>query len=369
MANPFLVLMAGGRGERFWPRSRRSFPKQLLSFDGGKTLLQESVARIEKLTETARIYVVTNFEQAEAVKKQLPFLPSRNIIIEPQGRNTAPCIGLAATFIQKHYPGENPVIAFLPSDCRILSEEKLRNALLAGFTVCKEQKAGVIYGMWPNRPETGFGYIQLGRKIGEFTLGHAQEFKSIPYYQVDGFWEKPDQETAEEFIATGNFLWNGGIFIWQLRGLLSEIEKSLPELHKGLQYFSPFIGTSDEMNQLKTIYSSLPTISVDNGILEKSSSLIAIPSDYGWDDLGSWAVLERILPKDESDNVSQGEFIGLDTQNCTIYSPHKPVTTLGVSDLIIVETEDVLLVCAKNQAQNLKGLLQKIQDRGRLDLL
>lgn len=373
MTHPILVLMAGGRGERFWPRSKRSFPKQLLSFDGEKTLLQESVARIRELTVADRIYVVTNYEQAGFVQKQLPFLPPKNIIIEPQGRNTAPCIGLAAVYIQKYYPGEDPVIAFLPSDCRVQDEQKMRNTLLAGFAVCVEQKAGVIFGMQPNRPETGFGYIQLGKRIGllstECTAECMHGGQEISYYEVEAFQEKPDQESAERFVAAGNFLWNGGIFVWQLSYLMAEIEKSLPNLHKGLQSFAPFIGKSDEDIQLKLIYPTFPAVSVDYGILEKTSNLIVIPSDYGWEDLGSWTALERVLPADESGNVCQGEFFGLNTHNCIIHSPHKPVTTMGVSDLIIVETDEVLMVCAKNEAQNIKKLLQELQQKGRFDLL
>ncbi len=365
MTNPILVLMAGGYGERFWPRSRRSFPKQLLSFNEEKTLLQESVARVQELTETDRIYVVTNSEQAKAVQKQLPFLPSRNIIIEPECKNTAPCIGLAAVYLQKYYPEEDPVIAFLPSDCRVSHEEKMRNTLRAGFKVCMEKKSGVIFGMEPTRPETGYGYIELGQIIGDCTLDGQKQ----PYYQVKGFREKPYPENAEKLVAAGNCLWNGGIFIWQLKNLIFEMENLLPELDKGLQCFSPFIDTLHERSQLTRIYSTLPAISFDYGILEKTSNLIVIPSEYGWDDLGCWTTLERILPSDESGNVSQGEFWGVDTHNCIIHSPHKPVATIGVSDLIVVETEDVLLVCAKNQAQNVKKLLQKLRERGRQDLL
>jgi mannose-1-phosphate guanylyltransferase len=381
MANAIVVMMAGGRGERFWPRSRRGCPKQFLSFDGGPTLLQESVTRIRELTEVERIYVATNVEQAAMVRKQLPFLPVRNVIIEPEGRNTAPCIGLAAAYIHYHYPEEDPVIAFLPSDCRVLDEVKMRKALRAGFEICRNQKTGVIYGMRPTRPETGFGYIQLGNKlgefasecseasVGEFTGGFTSEEQGTPYYQVAGFREKPDRETAEKYVATGNYLWNGGISIWQFSGLMAAIQSTLPELYRGLQQFLPSIGKTDEMSRLEAIYSLLPDVSVDYGILEKSAHLIAISSDYGWEDLGSWTALERMLPKDESGNVIQGEWIGIGTDRCIIHSPWKPVATMGVSGLIIVETDDVLLVCAANQAQSIKKLLHKIAAKGHSDLL
>jgi mannose-1-phosphate guanylyltransferase len=361
LSKPIFVIMAGGRGERFWPRSRRKCPKQLLPFSGELSLLQESVARIQELTEEARIYVVTNLEQAAAVKEQLPFLPAQNIITEPQGRNTAPCVGLAAAYIQKHYPAEDPVIAFLPSDSMVFNPVEMRKVLEAGFEICREQRVGVIYGMWPSRPETGFGYIQMGKKMGDT--------QDVTYHQVAAFKEKPDLTTAERYISDGEYLWNGGIFVWQLSRLMGEMKKSLPELYQGLEQLISFIGQFDEMSKLIEIYPTLPATSVDYGILEKTSNLVVIPTDYGWDDLGSWSALDRLLPKDEFGNVSQGEHIGVSTFNCIIHSPRKTVTTIGVSDLIIVETDDVLMVCAKDQAQNIKKMLQKLNEEQRQDLL
>jgi mannose-1-phosphate guanylyltransferase len=361
MAKPFLVIMAGGRGERFWPRSRRNYPKQFLAFNGEQSLLQESVARIRPLTEETRIYVVTNKEQVTAVLTQLPFLPISNIIIEPEGRNTAPCIGLAAAYIQKRHPEEDPVIAFLPSDSMVFSPEEMRRVLEAGFAICDQQDTGVIYGVRPSRPETGFGYIELGKKLGTY--------QDVPFHQVAAFKEKPDGETARKYVACGEYLWNGGVFVWKLDRLMLEIRESLPGLYQGLVEFINYIGKPDEMSKLTEIYPTLPATSVDYGILEKSSHLVVVPTDYGWDDLGSWSALERFLPRDESDNVIQGQHVGVDTTNCIIHSPGKLITTLGVSDLIIVETDDVLMVCHKDQAQNIKKLLQKLADEGHRDLL
>jgi mannose-1-phosphate guanylyltransferase len=361
MVKPFLVIMAGGRGERFWPRSRRNYPKQFLAFNGEQSLLQESVARIRPLTEEARIYVVTNREHVTAVQEQLPFLPISNIIIEPEGRNTAPCIGLAAAYIQKRHPEEDPVIAFLPSDSMVFNPEEMRRVLEAGFEICEKQDTGVIFGMWPTRPETGFGYIELGKKLGAY--------RDIPFHQVSAFKEKPDPETARKYVACGEYLWNGGIFVWKSTRLMLEISKSLPELYQGLTEFMNYIGKPDEMSRLTEIYPTLPAISVDYGILEKSSHLVVVPTDYGWDDLGSWSALERFLPKDEAGNVIQGQHVGVDTGNCIIHSQGKLVATVGVSDLIIVETHDVLMVCHKDQAQNIKKLLQKLAAGEHRDLL
>jgi mannose-1-phosphate guanylyltransferase len=243
----------------------------------------------------------------------------------------------------------------------IFNPRQLKNVLKAGFDICKDQKCGVIYGMWPTRAETGFGYIQIGKKIGESG--------EVPYHQVISFKEKPDLATAEKYLASGEFLWNGGIFVWQISRLVSEIKEHLPELYQGLERFSPCIGNTAEMDRLAEIYPTIPAISVDYGILEKTSRIIVIPVEDGWDDLGSWSAFERLLGKDQLGNVIQGEFIGADTCNCIIYSPQKTVAAIGVSDLIIVETDDVLMVCAKDQAQNLKALLQEINKAGRQDLL
>jgi mannose-1-phosphate guanylyltransferase len=231
VTQPIIVIMAGGRGERFWPRSRRNYPKQLLPFSGSQSLLQDSVGRIRELTDDGRIYVVTNCDHAVEVGNQLPFLRVQNILIEPEGRNTAPCIGLAAAYIAKHYPKEDPVVAFLPSDSMVFNPPEMRQVLKAGFEVCQRNETGVIYGIWPSRPETGFGYIQLGTKLGE-TQG-------VPYHKVAAFKEKPDRETAEKYIAAKEFLWNGGVFIWRLSILWSEIKESLPELYQGLEQFKP----------------------------------------------------------------------------------------------------------------------------------
>jgi mannose-1-phosphate guanylyltransferase len=237
----------------------------------------------------------------------------------------------------------------------------MRQVLQAGFEVCRKKETGVIYGIWPSRPEIGFGYVQLGTKLGEF--------EGIPYHKVAAFKEKPDQETAEEYVVAKEFLWNGGIFVWTLRMLMLEIKESLPKLFYGLEQFVPYIGKPDENEKLTAIYPTLPAISVDYGILEKTQKLVVIPTDYGWDDLGSWSALERFLPHDEFGNVVQGKHIGVDTRDCIIHSPKKVVTTLGVSGLIIVETDDVLMVCNKDQAQNIKKLLKEVSNKERQDLL
>lgn len=361
MFKPVIVIMAGGKGERFWPRSRQHYPKQLLNLVGDQSLLQESVARVQEITEYERIYVVTSHSYVNEVRKQLPMIPARNILIEPEGRNTAPCVGLAAVYIENHFPEEDPVIAILPSDSYIKNSAEMGRVLLAGIHFANTKPLGVIFGMWPSRPETGFGYIQFGPELGK-----SQE---VPYHRVTAFKEKPDLVTAQSYIEQKEFLWNAGVFLWKRSCLQAEIKKNLPQLAQGLDEFKKYIGSAKESLKLSEIYPTLPATSVDYGILEKTEDLVVIPTDYGWDDLGSWSALGRVWPPDEVGNVVHGDHIGVDTKDCVIYSPKKLVTTIGVSDLAIVEMDDVLFVCAKERAQDVKALLAKIRAEDRKDLL
>jgi mannose-1-phosphate guanylyltransferase len=356
-----MVIMAGGRGERFWPRSRSKYPKQLLNIAGTRSLLQETMERILELTEYGRIYIVTSRSYADEVRNQLPLIPARNILTEPEGRSTAPCIGLAVSYITEHFPDEDPVIVFLPSDSVVNNPDEMRRTLQAGITYAETATQGVIFGMRPTRPETGFGYIQVGKELGKS--------QGVTYYGVVSFKEKPDLDTARKYVEQQNFLWNGGIFLWRRSCLQKEIRKNLPQLANGLAEFQKHIGTPLEASKLLDIYPTLPATSVDYGILEKTEDLVVIPGDYDWDDLGCWSALEQVFPLDDAGNVVQGYHIGVDTHHCVIYSPQKMVTTLGVSSLIIVEMDDVLFVCPKERAQDVKLMLAKLKEENRKDLL
>jgi mannose-1-phosphate guanylyltransferase len=361
MPKPILVIMAGGRGERFWPLSRYNFPKQLLNLAGAHSLLQETVERVHGLTEYERIYVVTGRSYADEVRNQLPEIPSRNILVEPESHNTAPCVGLAVAYITVRFPGEDPVICFLPSDSAVNNPAEMRRTLQAGIACAESGSRGVIFGMRPTRPETGFGYVQVGKELGRS--------QGMAYYSVASFTEKPDFNTAKKYLEQKEFLWNGGMFLWRRSCLQQEIRNNLPRLAEGLSGFQQYIGTPQEIPKLCDIYPLLPAISVDCGILEKTENLAVIPGDYDWDDLGSWTALERIWPPDEAGNVVQGHHLGVDTGNCVIYSSQKMVTTLGVSGLIIVEMDDVLFVCAKERAQDIKLVLAKLRGENQKDLL
>jgi mannose-1-phosphate guanylyltransferase len=358
---PVFVIMAGGRGERLWPRSRRQCPKQLLNLVGERSLLQQSVERVRSLTDDDRIYIVTNIDYAEQVREQLLMLPKENILIEPEGRNTAPCVGLAALYIQNRFPEEDPVAAFLPSDNLVHNPEEMRNRLLTGLKYTQQADTGVIFGMWPTRPETGYGYIRLGEKLGERD--------GAVFHEVKSFKEKPDGITALKYWESKEFLWNAGIFVWKVSRLWREIKACLPELALGLEKLRPYLGTEAEFTKLAEIYPTLPSISVDYGILEKSRDLAVVPTDFGWDDLGSWSSLGRYFPQDRDGNRVRGCFAGVETKNCIVDSPQKMVAALGVSDLIIVETDDVLLVCSKEMAQEIRKIVEKLRKVKREDLL
>lgn len=358
---PIFVIMAGGRGERLWPRSRRKCPKQLLNLVGEKSLLQQSVERIRSLTDVERIYVVTSIDYVEQVRQQLKMLPEENILIEPEGRNTAPCVGLAALYLQSRFPEEDPVVAFLPSDNLVHNPAEMRKVLMAGLDYAQQADTGVIFGMGPTRPETGYGYIQLWEKFGEKD--------GTVFHQVKAFREKPDSDTAAQYMEGKEFLWNSGIFVWKVSRLWQEIKSHLPELAGGLEKLRPYLGTTAEFRKLAEIYPALPSISVDYGILEKSRDLTVGSTDFGWDDLGSWSSLGRFFPQDGDGNMVRGCFTGVETKNCIVDSPQKMVAVLGVSDLIIVETDDVLLVCAKEKVQEIRKLVEKLREEKREDLL
>lgn len=361
MWQPAMVIMAGGRGERLWPLSRSKYPKQLLKLAGEASLLQQAVERIRGLTVDERIFVVINIAYHDEVKQQLKMLPEENILIEPQGRNTAPGVGLAAIQIQRRFPGEDLPLVILPSDVLINDATELNRVLRAGLDYAQRNDCGVIYGMWPTRPETGYGYIRLGE-----CLGNTQ---GVPFHKVAAFKEKPDRTTAERYLQSKEFLWNAGMFVWKVSSLLREIRTNLPELAAGLEKLRPHLGTETEFSKLAEIYPTLPATSIDYGILEKTVNLVVIPTEFGWDDLGSWSSLERALPQDQSGNVVQGALAGVDCEGLIVYSPKKTVAALGVSNLIIVETDDVLMVCAKEKAQEVKQLIAKLRAEKREELL
>ncbi len=351
--------MAGGKGERFWPKSRSSFPKQFLSLTtDGKTMLQHTVERLLPLVELGDVYIVTNQDYVEIVKTQLPGLPQENILAEPVARNTAPCIGLAAAVIRSKY--EDAVMLVLPSDHLIKYTEMYVDTLRQAIDLAQEGENLVTLGITPTYPETGYGYIN-------FVRDEANKQRGI--YKVNRFVEKPDIDTAKEYLGSGQYLWNSGMFIWKLSTILEKFRQFMPDTYAGLVKIQQAVGQKQFDSVLKTCFSGFRSESIDYGILEKAENIYTIPGTFGWDDVGSWLSLERINRTNEFGNMVQGDVVTIKTKNTTIVGGSKLIAAVGLEDMVIVDTEDALLVCAKDAAQDIKKVIENLKICNRNELL
>lgn len=343
------LIMAGGRGERFWPRSRKSLPKQFLSLtDDGKTMIQLTVERIRPLVDLEDVYIATNRDYKGLVLEQLPGLPEENILCEPVGRNTAPCIGLGAMHISKKY--EDAIMFVLPSDHLIKFNNMFLTVLKDACDVAEEGENLVTIGITPDYPETGYGYIKFCPSV---TEGRA--------YQVDRFVEKPSLEVAKEYIATEEYLWNSGMFTWKISSILANMEKFMPDTYEGLLRIKEAIGKPDEDAVLDKEFREMQSQSIDYGIMEKAKNIYTLPGTFGWDDVGSWLAVERIKKTNESGNVVSGNIITINTHHCIIQGEKKLIATVGLDDMIIVDTDDATLICAKDSAGDIKKVLENLK--------
>ena len=354
--NMFAVVMAGGNGTRFWPLSTISNPKQLLNLTTDGTLIQKTVSRITPLIPEQNIFIVTNTFQREELRRQVSevsAIPSRNIIVEPVGRNTLPCIGLAALYIKSLE--QSSTMTVLPSDHFVRDEGRFLQLLCYAQKVVQEHDCLVTLGIKPSRPETGYGYISLKNRI--YSINGTDIFKA------EQFTEKPDRQTATEFLASGKHLWNSGMFVWRTSTLLEMIERFAPDISVELSKIEAVIGTPHEQRVIQEIYPQMRSISVDYAIMEKADNVLVIPADFGWSDIGSWAAIDEVWQKDANSNVCMSQHIGIDTSGCTIYSD-KLVATIGLEDVAIIETEKALLVCPKSRAQEVKIIVERLEQEG-----
>ncbi|MBQ4530350.1 MAG: mannose-1-phosphate guanylyltransferase [Lachnospiraceae bacterium] len=343
------LIMAGGRGERFWPRSRKNLPKQFLCLtDNGKTMLQLTVERINSLVNIQDVYIATNENYKKLVREQLPELPEENIISEPLGKNTAPCIGLGAIYMAKKY--EDAIMMVLPSDHLIKHNKMFVKTLKDAIEIAEKESNLVTLGIAPTYPETGYGYIKFDT---EQPLNNG--------YAVDCFVEKPNYELAKEYVNTGEYLWNSGMFVWKISSILMNIEKFMPEMMQGLEKIKNAIGTEDEINVLNKEFSEFKSESVDYGIMEKANHIYTIPGVFGWDDVGSWKAVERIKQTNEFGNTVTGNVITIDTKNCIIEGQKKLIATVGIENLVIVDAEDATLICHKNNTGDIKKILENLK--------
>ncbi|WP_026485645.1 mannose-1-phosphate guanylyltransferase [Caldanaerobius polysaccharolyticus] len=348
------VIMAGGKGERFWPKSRIKMPKQFLKLYGDRTMIQQTVDRLKKVMPIKNIFVVTNIDYAEIISDQIPDLPTGNILIEPMGKNTAACIGLAALHTQRL--GEDSIMVVVPSDHVIKDEETYISVLKSAIEKAKAGDNLVTIGIKPSHPETGYGYIKF-RKLTKEIINKN------PVHKVEQFVEKPDYDTAVRYVESGNYLWNSGMFIWKTSAILNAIYRYMPELNKALNTIREYFDTDKIEQVLYEEYSKLESISIDYGVMEKAQNVYVVPGDFGWDDVGSWTSIERLYEKDENGNVIRGNVVSVDTKKCIITGSEKLIATLGIEDVIIVDTEDALLICSKDKAQDVKEVLKELKKR------
>ena len=354
------VIMAGGRGERFWPQSRGSRPKQFLSLTGdGVSMLQHTIRRLSPLVTLEDIFVVTNRSYTSLVKEQLPGLPKQNILAEPAARNTAPCIALAAAIIEKRYG--NAVMLVLPSDHLIKNVPLFQDTLSRAAKLAKEGSNLLTMGITPSYPETGYGYIQFG--------ADGEDGRISGVYPVSRFVEKPDLRTAKEYLASGQYLWNSGMFVWKSETILSCFEHLLPEMYSGAKRISSADGSSSFDDVLQQEFEQMESISIDYGIMEKADNIFTIPCSFGWDDVGSWLALERINPSTDDGNTVSGDVITIDTKNSVIVGNQKLIALVGVEDLVVVDSGDALLICGRNDTQGIKKVLQNLRICNRHNLL
>ncbi len=354
----YAVIMAGGSGTRFWPLSRRGRPKQLLELFGRGTLLEQTAARIRSIIPPERTYVFTNELVRSEVSRRLRGIPKEQIVGEPAGRNTAPTIGLAAHEVLRRDPAG--IMVVLPSDHVITKPAAFRQAVRAGCQWADVEGRSVIVGLKPTRPDTGYGYVRLG------PLQERAEAQEI--FRVAKFTEKPPLTVARRYLASGNYLWNGGMFIWRASTLIRNLERFKPEMARTLARIADAEGVRARAT-LRRLFPRLEKISIDYALMQKISDIFVVAADIGWSDVGSWAVVYELNRKDREGNVKPRGSIGIDSQRNIIVSPQKFVVTVGVRDLVIVETGDALLVCARERSQDVGKAVQELERRGLQELL
>ena len=353
------VIMAGGKGERFWPKSRGSFPKQFLSLtDDGKTMIQHTVLRILPLVDYEDIFIVTNKSYIELIKEQLPEVPAENILAEPKACNTAPCIGFAASIINHKY--EDAIMLVLPSDHLIKFEEMYIDTMKQATEIAKDDSNLVTIGITPTYPETGYGYINFGRDANAQYQGA---------YIVKHFVEKPDIDKAKEYLTSGQYLWNSGMFVWKLSTIMERFETLLPDIYNGVIAIKKAVGTKEYEQVLHRCFTEFKPESIDYGIMERSERIYTIPGSFGWDDVGNWLALERINKTNDSGNMVRGDVITIDTKDSIIMGEKKLIAVVGLEDVVIVDTDDALLICAKDATQDVKKVIDNLKICNRNELI
>jgi len=360
--NIYAVIMAGGVGSRLWPLSREKSPKQLLHILGEGTMIQNTIARLQPMIPYENIFIVTNKVQVTGFREQVPQIPPENIIAEPFGRNTAPCVALAAANLRDVDP--EGIMVVLPADHFIQNVGEFQYKLRLACEAAHSMRCLVTMGITPTRPETGFGYIQRSEQQDERNIYYEQGLRPVLT-----FAEKPDLPTAERFLASGDFLWNSGMFIWRVDTIEQAFREYLPELYEQVESIHAAQGSDDYQDRLESIYSQIHPISIDYGVMEKADNVYVTQCEFGWSDVGSWDETYRLSRKDANANSIIGDVVTIDTQRTFVRTAGKIVATVGVDDLIIVDTPDALLICKRGQSQQVQAVVDYLRRKKITSLL
>ena len=368
--NIHAVILAGGSGTRFWPLSRETYPKQMLQIVGEDTLLRQTIKRIKGFVPPENIWIVTTEDKAQDIRFHLePFgqlTQKIRFTKEPLGRNTAPAIGLNAIYLNQVSP--DSIMIVMPSDHAISENEKFLSDLKVAIEGAKEDYL-VTFGIKPSRPETGYGYIKVD---------YTSKIKLKGVLKAECFVEKPDFETARRYVSDGGYFWNSGIFVWKTSKVLSEIEKHLPDLYKGLKEMESLLfepgqpnepNEPNKLNKLNELYASLESISIDYGIMERSPDVLVVPATFEWSDLGSWTALDELIKKDDAGNIVKGNTVDIGSQNSTIFAGERLVATIGLKDMVVVDTPDATLVTPKERVQEVRNIVEELKKSGREEYL
>lgn len=353
------IIMAGGAGERFWPFSRKLKPKQLLPLTSNKSMLHESIDKISSIVAVDDCYIVTNYLLKDAILKDIPHFPERNILCEPIGKNTAPCLAFASAVLKKKY--DDCLVAVVTADHLIKDDEVFVNNINLALDAAEKDKVIVTIGIPPNRPETGYGYIQISDWLGKTKDGWLGKVKC--------FHEKPDLETAKHYLASGDYFWNSGMFFYRNSTMLDAFKNFMPELYSGILKINQGWDTNEEQQVIKECFANFQSVSIDVGVMEKFPEIKMVKADFYWDDIGSWTSLERIGKTDENGNVFLGNVVAVESKNTIAYAGSKNDGTkqpliglIGISDCVVVISDGCVLVCPKDRVQDVKKIVNKLKD-------
>jgi len=358
MSSYHALIMAGGGGTRLWPLSRRARPKQALTLVGERTMFEHAVDRIASLFQPEEIFVVTGEEHLESLLLQAPELPRANFLLEPVGQGTAPAIGLGAVHLRRRDP--QAVMVVLTADHFIRDVERFRRVLTAAAQVAEKGHL-VTLGITPSFPSTGFGYIQQGEQL--------YEVDGFAVFRALRFTEKPSPETAFQMVESGLYTWNSGMFIWRVDRIMEEFARQMPDLYDVLMQIDAVLGTPAYEPTLRRLWPELSPQSIDYGVMEGARDVVVIPVDIGWSDVGNWSSMREILPADADGNVVVGEHVGLDTRNTIVFGGRRLIATIGLEDMIIVDTDDALLICPVDREQDVREMVRQLREMGRKEVL